>query len=161
MDNSNPNYKNFNMDDTTCRNLSHDWNTAYFEAATGKKYNYTLMSCKEIKDIYAIPKAVMEAVKKKKETFSFTFKDAIKPEEEKFAKYMVEQLETMMGGSEKLYVSSQWMLNDKGQYVLCYYMTYNTTSADELTEKERTKIDSKISSILNQYKFYATYGNDY
>lgn len=161
MDNSNPNYKNFNMDDTTCRNLSHDWNTAYFEAATGKKYNYTLMSCKEIKDIYAIPKAVMEAVKKKKETFSFTFKDAIKPEEEKFAKYMVEQLETMMGGSEKLYVSSQWMLNDKGQYVLCYYMTYNTTSADELTEKERTKIDSKISSILNQYKFYDTYGNDY
>ena len=161
MDNESANYRNFNMDDTACRNSGHEWNTGYFEAAVGKKYNYTLMSCKEIKDIYAIPKAVMEAVKDKKQTFSLSFKEKIKSEDEKFAKYMVEQLENMMGSSDKIYTSYQWTINDKGEYVLCYYLTYNSSAADELTQKQRDKIDNRISNVLNQYKFYDTYGNDY
>ena len=159
MDNGSANYRNFNMDDTYCRNSGHEWNTAFFEAAVGKKYNYTLMSCKEIKNIYSIPKAVMEAVKEKKETFSFSFKEKITGEDEKFAKYMVEQLENTMG-TDKLYVSSQWTVNDSGDYVLCYYLTYNGNAADGLTDKQREKIDNKINQILNQYKFYDTYGYD-
>ena len=161
MDNGSANYRNFNMDDTACRNSGHDWNTAFFEAAVGKKYNYTLMTCKEIKDIYAIPKAVMEAIKKKKTTFSLSFKDKIKSEDEKFAKYMVEQLENMMSSTDKIYTSHQWTVNDKGEYILCYYLTYNTSSEEELTEKQRNKIDNKISDVLNQYKFYETYANYY
>lgn len=161
MDNESANYRNFNMDDVACRNSGHEWNTGYFEPATGKKYNYTLMTCKKIKNIYAIPKAVMEALKEKKQTFSFSFNEKIKPDDEKLAKYMVEQLESEMSNSEKLYISSQWIINDDGEYILCYYLTYNGVSADELTEKQRNKIDSKISQVLNQYKYYENYGYDY
>ena len=119
------------------------------------------MTCKKIKNIYAIPKAVMEALKEKKQTFSFSFNEKIKPDDEKLAKYMVEQLESEMSNSEKLYISSQWIINDDGEYILCYYLTYNGDSADELTEKQRNKIDSKISQVLNQYKYYENYGYDY
>ena len=159
MDNEYANYRNFNMDDTACRQAGHDWNTSYFEAAVGKKYNYTLMSSTEIKDIYAIPKAVMEAIKDKKQTFSLTFKEKIKPDDEKLAKYMVEQLDNMLANTDKIYTSSQWIVNDKGDYVLCYYIAYNNTTASELTEKQRNKIDNKINDVLNQYKFFDTYNN--
>ena len=161
MDNESANYRNFNMNDTDCRNSGHEWNTGYFEAANGKKYNYTLMSCKEIKDIYSIPKAVMEALKDKKNTFSFSFKEKIKPEDEKLAKYMVEYLDTNICDNQKFNISYQWTFNDKGNYVLCYYVSYNDDSETELTEKQRNKIETKINQTLNQYKFFETYGNNY
>ena len=161
MDNDSANYRNFNMDDAACRNSGHEWNTGYFEAAVGKKYNYTLLLCKEVKYIYAIPKAVMEAVKEKKQTFSISFKEKISPEDEKLAKYMVDQLENCISSTDRIDTSYQWTVNDKGEYVLCYYLTYNTSSADELTEKQRNKIDNQINRTLNQYDFYDTYTNNY
>ena len=158
MDNENGNYYSFNMDDTACRNSGHEWNTNFFEAAVGQKYNYTLMSCKELKNTYAIPKAVMEALKEKKPTFSFSFKEKIKSEDEVEAKYIVDQLENNLSGTDKLYVTSKWTVNEKSEYVLCYYITYNNTSEAELSQKKRNKIDDMINDVLNKYKFYDTFG---
>ena len=132
--------------------------TFIFEAAVGQKYNYTLMSCKELKNTYAIPKAVMEALKEKKPTFSFSFKEKIKSEDEVEAKYIVDQLENYLTGTDKLYVTSKWTVNEKSEYVLCYYITYNNISETELSEKKRNKIDDMINDVLNKYKFYDTFG---
>lgn len=159
MDNESGNYRNFNMDDMRCRQEGHEWNTGFFPAAMGKKYNYTLMTCKEIKDIYAIPKAFMEELNKKNTTFSFSFQSEIKPEDENLAKYMVDQLYNIVSGSDKFFMTSQWTVDDKGSYVLCYYISYNEDYTDSLTDKQKTRINKKINDALIQYKYYEQYSN--
>ena len=158
MDNESSNYKNFNMSDTTASQCGHEWNREFFPAANGRKYNYILMNSKTIKNINAIPKAVMEEIKNKSTAFGFTFKEPIKPEDEPAAKYMVEQLDNMMGGTDKFYFSSQWTNNDEGAYVLCYYITYSDETV-KLDEKIKEKVDKKINDVLDEYKFYETFGN--
>lgn len=153
MDSDSTNFRNFNMDDKTCRQ-SHEWNTSFFPSANGKKYNYILSVCKEIKDLYAIPKWVMEAIKNKDTAVSCTFKNKITSETEYLAKYMVEQLDSSISGTDKYYTQYQWIVNDEGEYVLCYYFSYNDDSSEFLTEKQRQKIDNKINDVLNQYDFY-------
>ena len=154
MDNDSANYRNFNMSDTTASQTSHEWNREFFPAANGKKFNYVLMHCQEIKDIYAIPKAVLAELKKKNTTFSFTFKDGIKAEDEPVAKYIVEQFENLTSNQDKFYQSTQWTANDKGAYVLCYYITYLGDDNSTLDQKEKDKIDKRISDVLEQYHFF-------
>jgi len=155
MDNDSANYRNFNMDDMRCRQEGHEWNTTFFPAAMGKKYNYTLMKCQEIKDIYELPQAVMEGIYKKATTFSFSFKEPFKTtEDEAVAKYMADQLSDAITGTDKFYMSYQWTTNGKGEYVICYYISYNDDLAGDLKEKDKNKINTKISDILNKYKFY-------
>ena len=155
MDNDSANYRNFNMDDMRCRQESHEWNTTFFPAAIGKKYNYTLMSCKEIKDIYALPQAVIDEIYKKATTFSFSFKEPFKTtDDEALAKYMADQLSDEIGGTDKFYLFYNWTTNEKGEYVICYYISYEEDSTNNLTDKQKEKIDSKISEILTKYKWY-------
>ncbi len=156
MDSGSTNFRNFNMNDTACRQ-SHEWNTSFFPSAAGTKYNYILSVTKEIKDIYAIPKFIMEAVKNRETAVSCSFKNRITAEDEALAKYMVESLDNSISGTDKFYTQYQWTTNDAGDYVLCYYFSYNDNSADHLTEKQREKIDSRISDVLNQYKFYDSF----
>lgn len=153
MDSGDSNFRNFNMDDKNCHQ-SHEWNTSFFPAANGKKYNYILSVCKEIKDIYAIPKFIMEAVKNKETAVSCSFKNKITSETEPLAKYMVEQLDNEISGQDKFYSQYQWITNNDGDYVLCFYFSYTENAADFLTEKQRDKINNKISDVLNQYDFY-------
>lgn len=161
MDSDSGNYRNFNMDDFTCTQSGHEWNTGFFPAASGKKYNYLMTICKEIKDIYAIPKFVMEGIKKREPAISCTFKTKIAtPEDEALAKYMVDQLESSIGGTDKFYISSQWTTNEKGEYMLCYFFTYTDDAGNTLTEKQRDKINNKINNVLNEYKFYETMNNN-
>ena len=159
MDSEYGNYKNFNMDDFTCTQLGHEWNTGFFPAASGKKYNYLMIICQEIKDIYAIPKFVMEGVKNREPAVSCTFKNKIStPEEEILAKYMVEQLDNSLEGTDKFYSSSQWTTNENGDYVLCYFLSFNDNATSSLSEKQKSKIENRINDVLNQYKFF---GNMY
>ncbi len=159
MDSESANYRNFNMDDIKCRQEGHEWNTTFFPSAMGKKFNYTLMSCTELKDIYEIPKGFMEALKKYATTFSFSFKEKITSENEALAKYMTDQLENSISGTDKVYMTSLWTTSESGDFVLCYYITYNDDAMSKLTEKQREKIDKKISDVLQKYKFYETMYN--
>lgn len=155
MDSEYGNYRNFNMDDFACTQSGHEWNTGFFPAANGKKYNYLMTICQEIKDIYAIPKFVMEGIKNRAPAVSCTFKNKIStPEEEALAKYMVEQLDGTLSNTDKYYSSSQWTTNENGEYVLCYFFSFNDNATSNLTEKQKNKIDNRISDVLTQYKFY-------
>ena len=111
--------------------------------------------CKEIKDIYASPKFVMEGIKNRAPAISCTFKNKIAtPEDEALAKYMVEQLDNTLSGTDKYYSSSQWTTNESGEYVLCYFFTFNDEGTNNLTDKQRDKIDDRINKVLNEYKFF-------
>lgn len=160
MDAGDANYMSFNMDDKACER-SHDWNTDFFPAANGSKYNYVLSVCEEIKNIYSVPEWVMKALQEKKPVISCTFKEAITPENEALAAYMAESMEERLEYSDKLYTMSRWTQNGKGQYVLCFYFDYEDSVGDNLSEKTREKVDNKIEEVLEKYDFYETYNGAY
>ena len=66
------------------------------------------------------------------------------------AKTVQEQLES----TGRLFAQYQWILNDEGQYVLCYYFQYDSNEID-LDEKTRNKVDDKIYSVFDKYDFYS------
>lgn len=160
MDAGDTNYMSFNMDDTACAQ-SHDWNTDFFPAAKGVKYNYIFSICEEIKDVYAVPEWVMKAVKEKKTVISCTFKEEISPENEDVAAYMTETLEEQVNFSDKLYTSYRWIKNSEDKYVLCFYFEYEDTAGDSLSEKTKEKVENKIEEALEKYEFYDTYYNNH
>ncbi len=54
-------YANFNMSDSLAQQ-NHDWNTSFFPAATGIKYNVGYQNRTTIKDVYDIPKFVHDII---------------------------------------------------------------------------------------------------
>lgn len=160
MDAGESNFMSFNMDDKTCEQ-SHDWNTDFFPAANGSKYNYVLSVCEELKNIYSVPEWVMKALQDRKPIISCTFKEEITPEKEALAAYMAQTMEDRIGYTDKFYVSNRWLQNDKGEYVLCYYFDYEDSERDQLPEKTKEKVESKIDEALEKYDFYETYNDEY
>ena len=150
MDNESSNYQNFNMDDNRCAQ-GHDWTREYFPAATGKKYNYIFSICKELKNIYSIPKWLTDAIVSKKNVISCTFKEEINEKNENKAQYMVEQLMNQLDTGDKYSLNYDWMLNDKNQYVLCFYIdSYNNGEA-EVDEKTAEKVADSINRAMDDF----------
>ena len=150
MDSESNNYQNFNMDDTRC-SQGHDWTKEYFPAANGKKYNYIFSICEELKDIYAIPKWLTNAIINKKSVISCTFKEEINEKNENTAQYMVQELMNQINYGDDFSLSYDWMLNDKGQYVLCFYIYRYDDDKVEVDEKTQDKVYAAINKAMNDY----------
>lgn len=154
MDSDTSGFENFNMTDEECANMGHEWNQDFFPAADGNKFNYMLSVAEEIKDIYAVPKWVMEAVKEKKTAISCTFKKEITKDDEDLALYLVNEVQNNLENTDKFDASHKWMQNDVGQYVLCFYFQYIENVGDSLDEETRQKIDEKVYNTFEKYGFY-------
>ncbi|MBR1762197.1 MAG: transglutaminase domain-containing protein [Eubacterium sp.] len=150
MDSESNNYQNFNMDDNRCLQ-GHDWTKEYFPAATGKKYNYIFSICKELKNIYSIPKWLTDAIVSKKNVISCTFKEEINEKNENKAQYMVEQLMNQLDTGDKYSLNYDWMLNDKNQYVLCFYIDFYNNGEAEVDEKTAEKVADSINRAMDDF----------
>lgn len=157
MDSGSANYSNFNMDDRACEQ-NHTWNTEFFPKADGTKYNYLLFVCEKVKDIYSVPKWVMNAIAKKKEVISCSFeKPPVKDEDQYIASYLSEQLTERINYSDKVTAEYRWLKNDEGQYVLAYVFSYVDDNSDKLSQKTKDKLDSRIEKALEDADFYEKY----
>ncbi len=153
MDSDVTNYRNFNMDDERC-SQDHDWTREYFPEATGKKYNYILSSCVTLKNIYDIPQWLVDAIDERQSVISCVFKTEINEKNENAAQYMVEQLVGQLE-NDSYSVNYDWMLNDDGKYVLCFYIDYyDDEPSAEVDDETALKIDEKIAEVLG-------YGDEY
>ncbi len=150
MDNESSNYQNFNMDDNRCAQ-GHDWTREYFPAATGKKYNYIFSICDKLDSYYAIPAWLTDAILKKKTVISCTFKKEINEKNEQKAQYMVEQISQQFESSESFSLSYDWMLNEKSEYVLCFYIDFFNENKTEVDRKTAKKVEQAISKAMEKY----------
>ena len=150
MDSDTNNYQNFNMDDNRC-SQGHDWTKEYFPAATGRKYNYIFSICDNLKDIYAIPKWLTNAIINKKNVISCTFEKEITEKTENSAQYMVQQLMNMLDTGDKYSLSYDWMLNDKGQYVLCFYIDFYNDGEVEVDKETEEKVTDAVNKAMDDY----------
>lgn len=150
-DNDSTTYLNFNMNDTQA-SMNHEWTREYFPSATGTKYNYILSVCEEINDIYAIPEWVLSAVKDRKSVISCTFKKKITEKDEQAAKLMTDNLNDYLYSSEDYGMDYQWIQNDKGEYVLCYFIDYYNDETD-VDQKTQDKINNAINEAMDKYVY--------
>jgi hypothetical protein len=150
MDNESSNYQNFNMDDNRCAQ-GHDWTKEYFPAATGKKYNYIFSICDELESIYSIPEWLVNAIDNDENVISCTFKEEINEQNENDAQYMVEQLMNELDTGDTYSLSYDWMLNEKGQYVLCFYINYYNEGSTEVDDETAEKVSEAISAAMENY----------
>lgn len=72
-------HQNFNLNEDAFA-ASHDWEINDYPRAFGTKYNYAVMNCKEVEDIYHLPEAVDEAIKAHQTEFFFSVKDQNDPD---------------------------------------------------------------------------------
>ena len=150
MDSESNNYQNFNMDDNRC-SQGHDWTKEYFPAATGKKYNYILSICDKLDDIYSIPEWLTNAIIDKKTVISCTFKKEINEKNENKAQYMVEKLMDQLNMSDEYSLGYDWMLNDKSEYVLCFYISFYNSGETKVDSKTKQKVDKAITKAMDEY----------
>ncbi|MBE6835513.1 MAG: hypothetical protein E7515_04600 [Ruminococcaceae bacterium] len=147
MDNGMNTYHNFNMNDERC-SQDHDWTREYFPEAKGKKYNYVFSVCETLDDIYSVPSWLVEAIDNGESLKSCTFKEEINSENENAAQYMVDQLVSQLDGD--CAINYDWMLNEKSQYVLCFYIDYvnDENIPAELDDETAAEIDNAIAEAL-------------
>lgn len=112
-------YSHFNRNDTM---MSQDqtWDTEYFPAATGTKYNYAYMNKIDCEDIYDLPAAVREVINNEQSASAFAFGTDIGDAEAVLVNEMMSSIESRLNNSldyMDLYLSWYWCEVD-GQYVL-------------------------------------------
>ncbi len=151
MDSDNGEYANFNMDDELCAS-SHNWDRTFFPAATGRKYNYVLNVCEELQNVRDIPLWLVEAMHGKKCVISARFRDGLDEAAQTEAVYLTGRLEEQLSG-DKQYVSSRWLLDEKGEYVLAFQIDYyeDQTGETEIDPETAGKLEEILDEALNKY----------
>ncbi len=168
MDNSTPNYSNFNMNDDLC-SQNHDWNRDFFPAANGVKYNYAVMNCEEIEDIYAIPEFVNRKISEDEipDSFSCSFKKAIDKDSEAVARYITDTIAATINNSENEFYECRWIAGEKGEYILCIYHTDYSGEydygdiPDDILEKANAAIEEQFPDYITPMEEYGcdSYGD--
>jgi len=159
-------YGNFNMNDDAAA-VNHTWNHEFFPAATGTKYSYAAQNAVQIKNIYAIPQWVKQLLDKGETLAVCSFKEKVTPKTEKEAAAIIEILTEGLGSVDKYNddcsIEFEWSKDDAGDYLLTYrFYDYKEDQLD-ISDKLRSKIENKITSVFGDLiEFYhedGDYGN--
>lgn len=128
-------YSHFNLSDTMM-SQNQSWDTEYFPAATGTKYNYAYMNKTQCEDVYALPLAVREAIDNEQSASAFAFDTEIGDTEAVLVSDIMSSIEARLNSSAdymELYMNWYWCEVD-GQYILFLYIEGFTNNYIEPSE---------------------------
>lgn len=147
------NYAHFNLSDNAQMN-NQDWNTGFFPAAEGYKYNYAYMNRTECENIYALPAALREAMDNMQSTVAFSFKQEIGETEAQIVGSMLDNISSIIDESNyngACYMEWNWTPVEEG-YVLCVYiMGFEDAPDDPMTDLPDDvyeKLDEAVTSAF-------------
>lgn len=115
----NGNYSHFNRNDSMC-SMDNSWDTDFFPAANGIKYNYAYRNLKTCDDIYALPAALREVIDEECPSAAFAFKTEIGETEAAIVNEIMSSIESKLNSSvdySNLIIYWNWCKVDDG-YVL-------------------------------------------
>ena len=152
MDAETGNFANFNMNDAICGANGHEWNTSFFPAANGVKYNYAYQNKVTAKDIYEIPALVKTALENTKSALGIQFEQEITEDDALAVKTMIEYIYgTLSSTSEysSIYVSSSWIHTENEGYILVVTLNgYADVSEPQISEEALQKINDAIMEVF-------------
>ena len=142
-----PNYSHFNMNDKECSD-NYEWNTDFFPAATGTKYNYAVVNNEKL---YKLPKKIKKAIEDKKYFLAYNLGQDVDDEKVSIINAIVQSISSYVTDSYNL--SANLIDADNGDKVMAVYISsYNDTSAmDNLSDKVTEKINKAVDKAFSDF----------
>ena len=143
------NFSHFNLDDNSMINMQ-EWNTDFFPAAEGYKYNYAYMNRVECKDIYSIPAQVRAAIDAKTGVVSLDMGKDMSDDAFTVAELIMEQIQNAVAGDSRimnLYWS--WMSTEDGDNIFTVYISYYSDDDNNGEDPDINGLDEETQQKIN------------
>lgn len=160
-DAGNGNYSHFNISDSQQTSNGVVWDTEFFPAATGIKYNMVYQKKEELTDIYKIPARVRKAVESGETLLGLSFQNDLTEVDQKVVLEMINSLQCIISGTEQysaLTLNTDW-IDINGKQILGVY--FATLKAEEPVEpipvKQVKKMNRAMKEAFKSSKFNLEY----
>ena len=143
------NFSHFNLDDNSMINMQ-EWNTDFFPAAEGYKYNYAYMNRVECKDIYSIPEQVRAAIDAKTGVVSLDMGKDMSDDAFTVAELIMEQIQNAVASDSRimnLYWS--WMSTEDGDNIFTVYISYYSDDDNNGEDPDINGLDEETQQKIN------------
>ena len=143
------NFAHFNLDDNSMMNMQ-EWNTDFFPAAEGYKYNYAYMNRVECKDIYSIPEQVRAAIDAKTGVVSLDMGKDMSDDAFTVAELIMEQIQNAVASDSRimnLYWS--WMSTEDGDNIFTVYISYYSDDDNNGGDPDINGLDEETQQKIN------------
>lgn len=143
------NFSHFNLNDEMMN--SQEWNTDFFPAADGYKYNYAYMNRTQCKDVYTIPEQMRAALDARQGVVSLDFGKDISDDIYNLADTIMNSVENTVVFNAGYGVSFSWSWLDAGDdNVFCVYINYEKTEDPDVDPGVTDDIQQKIDDAVNK-----------
>ncbi len=143
------NFSHFNLDDNAMMSMQ-DWNTGFFPAAEGYKYNYAYMNRVECRDIYSVPERVRAAIDEETGIVSLDMGTDMSDDAVTVIELIMEQIQNAVASDSRimnLYWS--WMATEDGDNIFTVYISYYSDD-DNGGEEPDNGIDDETQQKINE-----------
>ncbi len=143
------NFSHFNLDDNAMMSMQ-DWNTGFFPAAEGYKYNYAYMNRVECRDIYSVPERVRAAIDEETGVVSLDMGTDMSDDAVTVIELIMEQIQNAVASDSRimnLYWS--WMATEDGDNIFTVYISYYSND-DNGGEEPDNGIDDETQQKINE-----------
>lgn len=147
------NFSHFNLNDTEMMNMQ-EWNTDFFPAAEGYKYNYAYMNRVGCDDIYTVPGQLRAAIDAQKGVVSFDFGKEVSDDTYSILETIMNQVENAVTSGSDKGVGITWSWLQAGDdNVFCVYLNYeketeDPDSNDDIDAETQQKIDEAVNKAF-------------
>lgn len=143
------NFSHFNLNDEMMN--SQEWNTDFFPAADGYKYNYAYMNRTQCKDVYTIPEQMRAALDARQGVVSLDFGKDISDDVYNLADTIMNSVENTVVFNAGYGVSFSWSWLEAGDdNVFCVYINYEKTEDPDVDPGVTDEIQQKIDDAVNK-----------
>lgn len=143
------NFSHFNLDDSSMMNMQ-EWNTDFFPAAEGYKYNYAYINRVECKDIYSIPEQVRTAIDAKNSVVSLDMGKDMSDDAFTVIELIMEQIQNAVAGDSRimnLYWS--WLNTEDGDNIFTVYISYYSDDDNNGEDPDINGLDDETQQKIN------------
>ena len=143
------NFAHFNLDDNSMINMQ-EWNTDFFPAAEGYKYNYAYMNRVECRDIYSIPEQVRAAIDAKNSVVSLDMGKDMSDDAFTVIELIMEQIQNAVAGDSRimnLYWS--WLNTEDGDNIFTVYISYYSDDDNNGEDPDINGLDDETQQKIN------------
>ncbi len=143
------NFAHFNLDDNSMINMQ-EWNTDFFPAAEGYKYNYAYINRVECKDIYSIPEQVRTAIDAKNSVVSLDMGKDMSDDAFTVIELIMEQIQNAVAGDSRimnLYWS--WLSTEDGDNIFTVYISYYSDDDNNGEDPDINGLDDETQQKIN------------
>ena len=147
------NFSHFNINDTEMMNMQ-EWNTDFFPAAEGYKYNYAYMNRVGCDDIYTVPGQLRAAIDAQKGVVSFDFGKEVSDDTYSILETIMKQVENAVTSGSDKGVGITWSWLQAGDdNVFCVYLNYEKETEDpdsnvDIDAETQQKIDEAVNKAF-------------